>query len=189
MSKVYATLSPHRLGPLLELSQGNLVVTATEVCDFHRAAFGSILLGVGNAGFECYFWSTLQASLANLCAVGLAEATSSVSKCVGEESTSFSLITDVGSGNAGFFNNNAMVGSPIQSIAERQCIGVMYYGDPSAPYVSFQLNGNYIGQLALVAGHRYLPAISIGCNAPGDVNGYCNFGQHRLDFSTMFVNV
>jgi hypothetical protein len=110
MNKVTCTLDPHRLGGGLELSQGNLVVTTTAVEDFHRAVFGTIALGVGNASFEGFVYSTSRpaAGLANLFSIGLVEVGSGLNKYVGEESTSFGLRTSDGNGSAGIYKNDTL---------------------------------------------------------------------------------
>jgi hypothetical protein len=265
MSKTFCTLDPHRLGDGLDLSQGNLVVSTTAVCDFHRAVFGSIALGVGNAAFECYVYSTSRpaAGLANLFSVGLAEVHASLNHYVGEEADSngvlsYGLRTSDGHGSAGIYAGGALqtaravvtgsisgttltvtavtggalgigqvltgtgitagttitafgsgsggtgtytvspsqtAGSTtitvaLQAIDERQCIGVFYYGDISAPKAAWMVNGNYVGQVDLTPGSVYVPAVSIGSSAsPTDVSAYCNFGQRLLDFPNFVINI
>jgi len=110
MNKVICTLDPHRLGDGLDLSQGNLVVTTTAAEDYHRAVFGTIALGVGNASFEGFVYSTSRpsAGLADLFSIGLVEVGSALDKYVGEESTSYGLRTSDGHGSAGIYTNDTL---------------------------------------------------------------------------------
>ena len=108
MSRIVATLDPHRLGDGLELLQGNVVVTTNKVCDFHRMVMGSIAIGIGTVAFECYFYSTSNpsAGLVNLCSVGIAVQDAALNAYVGEEADSngplsWGLRTSDGAGNAG----------------------------------------------------------------------------------------
>lgn len=188
-SKVLATLDPHRLGDGLVLSQGNLVVTTTKVCDIHRSVFGTIAMAEGMSAFECQFWSTSRpsAGLSGLCRVGLAEVDSSLAKAVGEESTSWGL----GPTEAEITNNNASISSgaspAIQTIAERVCHGVLLDCTVSPPIAVWHVNGNPIFQATLTANKFYVPAVSIGSTIAGDVSAYLNFGQRLLNFPLMSV--
>lgn len=188
MNKIICTLDPHRMGDKLALSQGNVVVTTTDVCDFHRAVFGNIAIPLNVMAFECYFWSTSNpaSGLVNMCSVGIVQKGSSINKYVGEESTSYGLRTSDGAGNAGIYNNNGVL-TALPQIAERQCIGVLLNADISNPYVSWQVNGNYLGQVALPTGKFWLPAISIGSGTPGDVSAYFNAGQHPFDCTEGYI--
>lgn len=189
MNKILCTLSPNRCNSSLLLSQGNLVVTTKEICDFHRAVFGNIAMAAGTHAFECYFWSTSNpdAGLVNMCSVGVATADSSLSQYVGEGAESYGFRPSDGAGNSGIYHNNTLVAGFDQQ-AERQAIGVALWNDPVSPYVSFQVNGNYLGQVALTAGKFYVPAVSIGSGAPGDVSAYLNFGQRLFRHPIFTVN-
>lgn len=188
-SKIVATLDPHRLGDGLALSQGNLVVTTTKVCDIHRSVFGTIAIGAGKSAFEGQFWSTSRPSggLANLCSIGLAEVSSSLAKSAGEEPASWGFRPT----EAAVYNNGASISgaaSPaIQTTAERMRIGVFLDCTVSPPLAVWHVNGNPIFQATLTAGKFYVPAVSIGSDAPGDVSAYINFGQRLLDFPLMTV--
>lgn len=197
MNKVFATLDPHRCDAALDLSFGNLVVRTKQVCDIHRMVMGTIALGVGNAKFECRFFSTSfpAAGLANLCSVGVASADCALNKYVGEEvdgssnPMSFGLRTSDGAGVAGIYAGNA-VATALQAIPERFCIGVFLYADPVAPYVAWQVDGNFVGQHTLPAGKFWVPAVSIGSSAsPDDVAAYVNFGQRGLDFPASYLDI
>lgn len=201
MNKVVCTLDPHRLGDKLELSQGNLVVSTTEVCNFQRGAFGTIALGVGNASFECYFYSTSRPAggLVDLCAVGLVEVGSALDQVIGDETeattSAFPMSwalrtnsTDSGGHYAAIVAGGVEL-DRLLSQDERVCIGVFFYGDILAPKVAFHINGNWIGQADLTPGRFYLPAVSIGSSAsPDDVAAYLNFGQRGLNYPNMQVD-
>lgn len=201
MNKVWCTLDPHRLGDKLELSQGNLVVSTTEVCDYQRGAFGTIALGVGNASFECYFWSTSRPAggLIDLCAVGLVEVGSALDQVIGDEleATTAALpmswalrtnTTDTGGHYAAIVAGGIEL-DRLLAQDERVCIGVFFFGDISAPKVAFHINGNWLAQADLTPGRFYLPAVSIGSSAsPTDVNAYLNFGQRGLDHPDMQID-
>lgn len=185
MNKIYCTLDPHRLGNDLALSQGNLVVTTTDIVDIHRAVFGTLAMASGMLAFECEFWSTSQpaAGLANLCSVGVAAVGSSLAKYVGEETTSWGFRPT----EHAVYNNNASISgsaSPaLQAVAERNVIGVLLDNTVSPGIASWHVNGNYIFQATLTAGLFYVPAVSIGSSAsPNDVSAYLNFGQNLLKF-------
>lgn len=200
MNKFFCTLDPHRLGDGLELSQGNLIVRTKKICDFRRMVLGTIALGAGTAGFECYFYSTSfpSAGLVNLTSVGVAVANCALDKVVGEEVTadsaaepmSWGLISAGGltSAGAGIHGGGALLVSTPE-VAERTCTGVLLRNGPS-PYVSWQANGNFLGQVALPPGQFYVPAVSIGSSAsPIDVAAYLNFGQRGLDFPGMTLDL
>lgn len=200
MSRIYCTLDPHRCGDGLTLSQGNLIVTTNKVCDFHRMVLGTQAIGVGTVGFECYFYSTSfpSAGLANLTSVGVAVADCALDKVVGEEVSadsaaepmSWGLISAGGlvTAGPGIYAGGDLVVSTAE-IAERACIGVLLRNGPS-PYVSWQANGNYLGQVALPTGKFYVPAVSIGSSAsPTDVAAFLNFGQRGLDFPAMTLDL
>jgi hypothetical protein len=193
MSRIYPTLDPHRLGANLALSQGNLVVTTSAICDFNRAVFGSLGNAIGTVAFEVYFYSQSNpaAGLVDLCSVGVAEVGCDLDKFVGKQALSWGMRTNNGSGNAGIWNNNALVGSALQGIAERQCIGVLLFNDPTTPRVGWHVKGNPIGQANLTAGKVYVPAISIGSAAsPSDNAAVINFGQRGgLDYPIMYLNI
>jgi hypothetical protein len=188
-SKILATLDPHRLGDGLSLSQGNLVVTTTKVCDIHRSVFGTIAMAEGKSAFECQFWSTSkpQAGLANLCSVGVAEASCSLAKYAGEEAASWGLRPT----EAAVYNNNASISgaaSPaIQAIPERAVIGVFLDCTASPPIAVWHVNGNPIFQATLTANKFYVPVVSIGSTVAGDVSAYVNFGQRLLNYPLMSV--
>lgn len=196
MSRIVATLDPHRCGDGLELLQGNVVVTTNKVCDFHRSVFGTLAIGIGTVAFECYFYSTSNpsAGLVNLCSVGIAVQDAALDKYVGEEADtsgplSWGLRTSDGAGNAGIYAGDTQL-IALDQIPERKCIGVILYNDSSAPYVAWQLEGNTLGQVALPTGRFFVPAVSIGSAAsPNDNNAYLNFGQHPLDFTTFALEL
>lgn len=201
MNKVYSTLDPHRVGDGLTLSQGNLVVTTTKVCDFHRMAMGTIAMGVGTVSFEGYFFSTSFPSggLTNLTSIGVAEVGCVLNKYVGEEistdtaaaAMSWGLISSGGmtSGGPGIHAGGALLVSTPE-IAERTCIGVLVKLSPSGSYASWHANGNYLGQVTLPQGKFFVPAVSIGSSAsPDDVSAYLNFGQRGLDYPTMILDL
>lgn len=187
-SIIVATLDPHRLGPSLALGRGNLDVTATAVCDIHRSVFGTIAFGAGMAAYECYFWSTLQASLANLCSIGVAEVGTALNKYAGELALSWGYRPS----EAAVYNNNASISgaaSPaLQAVAERQCIGVFLDMTGATPICSWQVNGSLVFQANLTAGKFYVPAISIGSTVPGDVTASLNFGQSLFNFPNFSVS-
>lgn len=199
MNKVFCTLDPHRLGDGLELSQGNLVVTTTKVCDFHRMVLGTIALGAGDAAFEAYVFSQSRpsAGLSNLSSVGVAIADCSLDKVVGEEvsADTAAIPTSIGyipaggltSGGPGIHAGGSLV-ETLQETGERQCLGV--YLSNTHGFVSFHVNGNYLGQYALTPGKFWVPAGSIGSSAsPNDVAMYFNFGQRGLDYPNFWLNV
>jgi hypothetical protein len=188
-SKILATLDPHRLGDGLSLSQGNLVVTTTKVCDIHRSVFGTIAMAEGKSAFECQFWSASRpsAGLANLCSVGVAESSSSLAKYAGEQSTSWGFRPT----EAAVYKNNASISgaaSPaIQAIPERAVIGVFLDCTASPPIAVWHVNGNPIFQATLTANKFYVPVVSIGSTVAGDVSAYVNFGQRLLNYPLMSV--
>jgi len=189
MNKILCTLSPNRCNGLLSLSQGNLVVTTKEICDFHRSVFGNLAFGAGTHAFECEFWSNSNPAggLVNLCSVGVASANSALNQCVGQGAESYGFRPSDGAGNSGIYNNNSLLTGYAQQ-GERQVIGVALWNDPVSPFVSWQVNGNYIGQIALTAGVLYVPAVSIGSDSPGDVSAFCNFGQRLFRYPIFTVN-
>jgi hypothetical protein len=196
VSRVYATLDPHRLGDGLELLQGNLVVTTNKVCDFHRMVMGSIAIGVGTVAFECYFYSTSNpsAGLVNLSSVGVAFQDAALDQYVGEEADSNGPVSwgfrpSDGAGNAGIYAGDTDL-DPLDQRPERHCLGVLLYNDPVSPFVAWQIDGNAMGQEALPTGKFYVPAVSIGSSAsPDDNAAYLNFGQHPLDFPVFTVDI
>ncbi len=196
MSRIVATLDPHRLGDGLELLQGNVVVTTNKVCDFHRMVMGSIAIGIGTVAFECYFYSTSNpsAGLVNLCSVGIAVQDAALDAYVGEGAdtsgpVSWGLRTSDGAGNAGIYAGGALLVA-LDQIPERKCIGVILYNDQANPYVAWQLEGNQLAQVALPPGQFYVPAVSVGSAAsPNDNNAYLNFGQHPLDYTTFLLDL
>lgn len=201
MNRVYCTLDPHRLGDGLTLSQGNLVVTTTKICDVQRMVLGNIDLGVGSVGFECYFYSTSypSAGLVNLTSVGVAEVDCALDQAVGMEVSAdtaaqpktWGLVSAGGftSGGPGIYGGgNLLVSTP--AVAERTCIGVFVKLSPSGSYASWHANGNYLGQVSLPAGRFFVPAVSIGSSAsPSDVAAYLNFGQRGLDYPMMVLDL
>jgi len=196
MSVIYSVLDPNRCDANLSVQQGGLVVTTAPLngaaLDIHRACFGTLALGSGHIGFECQFWSNSRpsAGLVNLCSVGVATPDSLTSKMVGEQTTSFGLNICTGANASGIYNNNALVGSAFpQIVAERSVISVLLYNDPSAPFVSWSVDGNYLGQATLPTGKFWVPAVSIGSATPGDVSAYLNFGQRRLNYTSLMANV
>jgi hypothetical protein len=191
-TRITSTLDPNRMGPMLDLSQGNLIVTNTDVCDFHRAVFGTIAYGAGRASWSTYFYSNSQpaAGLVNLLSVGLvAEGQCSLSKYVGEESLSFGLRPADGrvDNNAIEISSNSG-GSEIQPIAERRCITTYLDMTGSTKIAAWTVDGNTVFQCALPDGYFWLPAISIGCTVAGDVSAQTNFGQNLLDFPTVTID-
>jgi hypothetical protein len=196
MSRIVATLDPHRLGDGLELLQGNVVVTTNKVCDFHRMVMGSIAIGIGTVAFECYFYSTSNpsAGLVNLCSVGIAVQDADLGAYVGEEADtngpqSWGLRTSDGAGNAGIYAGNSQLVA-LDQIPERKCIGVILYNDQANPYVMWQIEGNTLAQVALPTGRFYVPAVSVGSSAsPNDNAAYLNFGQHPLDYTTFALGL
>lgn len=201
MNRVFCTLDPHRLGQSLSLSQGNLVVNTTKVCDFHRMALGTIALPVGTVGFECYAYSTsfVDDGLSNLFSVGVALADADLDEACGEgvsddsaaEPVSWGLICAGGltSGGPGIHAGGELLVSTA-TIAERRCIGVLLKALPTGSYASWHVNGNYLGQVALPAGRSFVPAVSIGSSASADdVAAYLNFGQRGLDYPSMILDL
>ena len=202
MNKVFCTLDPHRLGASLELSQGNLVVSTTKVCDFQRSVFGSIALGVGNASFEGYVYSQSRpsAGLIDLFAIGVAEVGAALDQVIGDETEPTTsalpmsvalrpMCQDSGGTFAGIYAGGVLL-QRLQAIDERQCISVFRYGDVLAPKVSFSVNGNYLATADLVPGRFYVPAGSLGSSAsPTDVAAYFNFGQRGLNFPNLTIDV
>ena len=189
-ARTLATLDPNRRDGSLSLAQGNLVVTTNVICDFHRKVLGTLGFATGTIGYEMEFYSTSdpQTGLTNLVSIGVADVSVPTNTYVGEDLLSFGLRPSDGSGNAGFYNNNALVGSTFPFVGERNKIGVALFNDPATPIVSFQVNGNYLGQMALTAGHFYLPAIGLGATAAaGDVSAIVNFGQNLFYYPNMSV--
>jgi hypothetical protein len=189
-NKVVCTLSSNKVGAKLALSQGNLVVTTTDVADIHRAVFGTLAMGSGQVSFECAFWSNAQAvgGLSGLASVGVAQADCSIAKYVGEEANSFGYFP----ADAVVKNNNAVISTlaspPLQAQPERQYIGVFLDFTVSPPIISWQINGAYLFQTNLTTGRFYVPAVSIGSTTPGDISAYVNFGQSRFQYPIFQVN-
>lgn len=170
------------MGPKLALSQGNLVVGTTDICDISRAVFGTLPMGAGRIAFECAAWSQSQpaAGLIDLFTVGVAEAGAPLDQQIGEGPKTFGYSP----ANAEIRNNGVSIldtaGPDLQPQKERVWIGVMV--DMIAAIVSWHVNGSYIAQAALTPGKFYLPAVSIGSTTPGDVSAQLNFGQYLLNF-------
>ncbi len=202
MNKIICTLDPHRLGDGLDLSQGNLVVTTTAVESFQRAVFGTIALGVGDASFEGFVYSQSRpsAGLVDLFGIGIAEVGAALDQTIGEETelTTAALpmswayrpfCVDSGGHFGGIFAGGNLL-TRLQAGTERDCISVFFYGDISAPKVSWSANGNYLGQADLSPGRFYLPAVSIGSAAsPNDVAAYVNFGQRGLNYPNLAIKI
>ncbi len=185
-SRIVCTLNPHRVGESLTLSQGNLVVSTSAVCDFNRSVFGTIDAGAGKWAFECFFWSVLQPSfpgLIDLCAVGVAEVNETLQSPVGYG----------GSDGAALYPANGTIvqaggtAVTVPAIGERRCIGVFLDMTPAVPICAWHVDGNLIGQVNLTAGSFYTPAISLGSTVAGDVSAYCNFGQSRFHYPLFSV--
>ena len=185
MNRIVCTLDPHRLGPGLVLSQGNLVVSCagsdiSYPAMFARAVFGTIAIAAGRVAFECSFWSTSRpaAGLSNLCSVGVAEVTEPLNQFVGHGALSYGYRPT----EAQVWNNNADISTGVaapalQPVAERQKIGVLLDCTGANPICSWQVNGSYIFQTQLHPSKFYVPAVSIGSTTPGDVSAEFNFGQ------------
>ncbi len=193
-ARTLATLDPNRADGSLSLSQGNLVVTTNAVCTFSRKVLGTLAFAAGVVAFECYFWSTSRpnAGLVNLCSVGVASVAAPLNQYTGGDTVtatvdSCGLRTSDGAGNAGIYRGGSVT-TALQQVSERTCIGVLLDCTGASPIVSFQANGNYLGQQTLTAGLFYVPSISIGSGTVGDVSAYLNFGQHALDYPLMQVN-
>lgn len=197
MSLVYAILDQNRCDANLSVSMGGLVVSTLNPGTYRSAVFGSLALGSGHVGFECQFWSNSQpaAGLVNMCTVGIATPDTPTNKYIGELSTSYGLnICDTaavagGTPGAGGIYNNAgrAVATPL--LVERRVISVLLYNDPTTPIVSWMVDGNFLGQMALPVGKTWVPAVSLGSATAGDISAYLNFGQRRLTFPTMQVNL
>lgn len=189
-TKIVATLDPNRLGPKLALSQGNLIVSTIDACDFNRAVFGTVAVGAGKFCYEAYVWSNSQpsAGLLNLVSLGIvADGQCSLSMYVGSQPRSFGLRPSDGRVD----NNGAEISSDsaggIQPIAERRCIGVYADFTVSTPFAAWAVDGNTVFQCNLPSGFFWLPAISIGSDTPADISVQTNFGQNLLDFPNWTV--
>lgn len=178
-SRTYATLNANALGDGLSLDQGNLVVTTNaDGLDFHRAVFGTQPKGTGQMYFETYFYSTSRPTggLVNLLSVGVAQVGSSLSKYVGEESTSYGFRPADG----GIYNDDTESQST-DAIGERMCIGVLLDLTASTPNVVWYVDGSQIGYSEIDTDEFWVPAISIGATTAGDVSAFVNFGQRPFE--------
>jgi hypothetical protein len=182
-TKIVSTLDLNRMGPLLDLAADNVTATTTDVCDFNRAIFGTLAFGAGTAAFESWIWSKSQpqAGLLNLVSIGIAaEGKCSLKKYVGSELYSFGLRP----ADARADNNGVQVSSDssgaIPTIAERRCIGTYLDLTASTPIVAWFVDGNPVFQCDIPSGLFWLPAISLGSTAPGDIQIENNFGGNRL---------
>lgn len=182
-TKIACTLDRNRMGPGLDLAGDNVTVSTTQICDFNRAIFGSQAVGAGTYAFESWVWSQSQpqGGLVNLVSIGLAASGKcSLKTHVGNEPFSFGFRPADGrvDNNGVQISSDSAGGVPITP--ERHCIGVYIDLSSTAPFAVWAVDGATVFQCDLPFGYFWLPALSLGSTAPGDIQIETNFGGNRL---------
>lgn len=167
-TRIFATLDTNAAGPGLLVDSGrSIVTTSAGNLDNHRKALGTILRSVGEASYECYFYSDSQTALGSRVAIGVCAPHSPLDKAVGEDNLSYAYYPGTG---AIMWNNLGLVSVP--QVAERVCLGV--HVDLVNLIVRWYAAGNFVGKLTLPAGISWLPAVTISGGVAGDMKASLN---------------
>lgn len=175
-SRLICTLDPTACGPNLLVQEGGLIVTTTALSDIHRTVRGTMAASAGTYYYEAIYWSTLQASLANLVSFGVSQPSGDLSKYVGEETVSYGW--RFADGNV--YNNNT-AGAAIPVYPERTTFGCYVFLSPTVCTATFVVNGVGLATVTLPNGKTWLPAFTLAGGA-GDLQAQVNFGQSLFDY-------
>lgn len=180
-SRTYAILNDAVKGPLLELSDGALIVSCnavnTSASRMVRATVGRNTADGGVHGFECVFYGV--EALGAYAAVGITSERIGLSRRVG----------DTGANNIGIVPGLSTVNQNGASVATTELYGqrvvfsvVCDFTNPAIPTVSFYANGAFIYSKTISAG-TWFPSVSVG--NPADayaMKAFVSFGQRKLKF-------
>lgn len=175
-ARQFTTLDQNACHASLVLSDGNrLVTTRSNALSFSRRVHGTIPKAVGKWGFEVYFSSIPQSSLAGMISVGIAQPNSALDKYVGEDTLSYGLLPADGVVR----NNAASSVSGIPLVAERKCIGVFI--NMSTLRCTWYVEGNQVAYVTLPSGKFWVPAITVSGGNAGETKCEFNNGLDAFD--------
>lgn len=187
-AKTFAALDPNGLGPDLELSQSNTVVTCTvNGDDFHRMVRGTIGAPDNTGFYFCEFAFYIDPDVlgapnspAGLIACGLATQTASFAQYVGETADTVGFKA----GDGGIYTNDAQVAAcdPIVfSIGSSAWYVGLVYDSNSNTSIWF-VNGTIVAIYIVPSGKTWFPAITVSGPAAFSVFGWLNSGQRAFAF-------
>lgn len=174
MARIFARLNAAALGPNLELEDGGLVVAANAASlNISRLARGTLPAITGKRMFEVAFWG--DGALLDQAAVGIVQATHSLAKYPGEQSTGWGFKV----GNGGIYRNNTLNTAAIAA-GKEVYIGVLV--DMDALTCTWHINGSPIATVAIANAFWY-PAVTVSGTEAYALRAYANFGQYDFEYS------
>lgn len=182
MTRLFSTFDPAALGASLALEQANTIVVTSATADIHRMV--KALYPKDSRQWFAEFAFYGDAPIANAVSVGVAKAASSLSKYVGEESTSYGYRA----GDGKVYNNGASLAT-VTTAAKGDIIGVwLNIGDGTAPTVTWFLNDVLLRTQALPdAGPWYL-AVTISSATADSLRAWINTGQRAFEYPVAGVD-
>lgn len=180
-SRTYAILNDATKGPLLETSEGALIVACntpnTTADRMIRASIGRNTADGGVHGFECVFYG-LEALL-GYAAVGITGPRISLSSRVG----------GTGANNIGIVPGLSTINQNGASVFTSSLFGqrvvfsvVCDFTNPAIPTVAFYANGAFLYSQTIATGTWY-PSVSVGNPADAyTVKAFLTFGQRKLKY-------
>lgn len=180
-SRTYAILNDAVKGPLLETSEGALIVacnTPTTSADrLIRATIGRNTADGGVHGFECVFYGV--EALLGYAAVGLTNSRVGLSTRVG----------GTGAANIGIVPGLSTIDQNGSSVFATSLFGqrvifsvVCDFTNPASPSVAFYANGAFLYAQAIAAG-TWFPSVSVGNPDTAYANkAFLTFGQRKLKY-------
>lgn len=173
MAREYARFDVNGSGPLMEITQGGLVVQVnTDATDLHRHVRASIP-ALAASYFEVAFWG--DESLTDKCVVGVVKASHPLDQYVGEHADGHGFLVDPG----GIYSNGAQTDAA-EPAGKKVFIGV--YVDPVNLTCEWYVNGSRRVGITLPDSGPWYPAVTVGSDIAYKLSAFINCGQRAFAF-------
>ena len=182
MTRLYSTFDPAALGASLALEQANTIVVTSATSTINRMV--KALYPKDSRQWFAEFAFYGDATITGAVSVGVAKAASSLSKYVGEESTSYGYRA----GDGAIYNNGSSIAS-VATADKGDIIGVwVNIGDGTAATVTWFLNGVPLYTASLPDEGPWYLADTVSSSTSDTLSSWINTGQRDFEFPVAGVD-